>query len=76
MKKSLSQKIVEKINERLNITPSESLYDELVGLVAKELRDDQQGVQTGLSDKAHLGDPCVYCNTAHDEVLVGDCPAR
>lgn len=22
---------------------------------------------------AHLGDPCIYCGTPHDEVAVGDC---
>lgn len=21
----------------------------------------------------HLGDPCIYCGTPHDEVVVGDC---
>jgi hypothetical protein len=41
MEKSLSQKIVEKVNERLNIVPSVLLYDELVGVVASELRAAQ-----------------------------------
>ncbi len=22
----------------------------------------------------HLGDPCIYCNSPHDEVEVGSCP--
>lgn len=25
---------------------------------------------------AHFGDPCKYCNTPHDEVMPGACPAR
>lgn len=24
----------------------------------------------------HLGDPCIYCRTPHDDVKVGPCPAR
>jgi hypothetical protein len=28
------------------------------------------------SATAHYGDPCLYCNTAHDDVAVGPCPAR
>ena len=24
---------------------------------------------------AHKGDPCVYCRTPHDEVVLGPCPA-
>lgn len=25
--------------------------------------------------RAHYGDPCMYCGTAHDEVAPGPCPA-
>ena len=28
-----------------------------------------------LKEVAHEGDPCVHCNTPHDEVGVGPCPA-
>lgn len=76
MEKSLSQKIVEKINEKLNIVPSVLLYDELVGVVASELRAAQQNAQSDLGSKAHFGDPCIYCGQAYDDVAVGDCPSR
>ncbi len=26
--------------------------------------------------KAHKGDPCIYCNTPHADVPVGDCQGR
>ena len=29
-----------------------------------------------LGARAHVGDPCIYCHTPHDEVSVGDCPSR
>ena len=25
---------------------------------------------------AHLGDPCIFCGTAHDDVEPGPCPAQ
>jgi len=76
MEKSLSQKIIEKVNERLNIVPSVLLYDELVGIVASELRAAQPRVQADLGSKAHFGDPCIYCGAPHDDVSIGDCPSR
>lgn len=27
-------------------------------------------------ERAHRGDPCIYCGTPHDEVAVGDCPGH
>lgn len=66
MEKILSEIIVEKINERLNITPSVLLYDELVGIVESEI----------LGNKAHFGDPCIYCGINWDKVVTGDCPSR
>ena len=36
--KSVPEKIVEKLNERLNIVPSVDLYDELVKIVESELQ--------------------------------------
>jgi len=25
---------------------------------------------------AHIGDPCIFCGVAHDDVEIGPCPAR
>lgn len=29
-----------------------------------------------LGNPYHLGDPCIYCGTPHDDVKPGPCPAR
>jgi len=26
--------------------------------------------------KPHLGDPCIFCGTPHDEIKIEDCPVR
>jgi len=36
----------------------------------------QQSVQADFGSKGHVGDPCIYCGVAHNNVSVGDCPSR
>lgn len=48
---------------RCTITPKRSLLD-----VANSTPET--------SLHAHMGDPCIYCHTPHDEVKPGPCPAR
>lgn len=34
----------------------------------------QDSVNLGV--RGHVGDPCIYCGTPHDNVSIGDCPGR
>ena len=43
---------------------------------AQERQAVEHHVQRTLGNKAHMGDPCIYCGVAHDDVSVGDCPSR
>jgi hypothetical protein len=49
----------------------------------KKLKSDRAGIDSRLTELishsitlAHRGDPCIYCNVAHDDVAPGPCPAR
>lgn len=59
--------------------PSPTWRDAYTGEI-KRLDGRYNGYVPGLACEAHggppprhLGDPCIYCNTPHDEVPVGPC---
>ena len=39
-------------------------------------REILKRVGVALTTLMHIGDPCEFCNVAHDDVEVGSCPGR
>ena len=79
--------LVNAITAHMLVGDPERLHCEVCdnsGLDCPGLADEASDLRTRLSQAeaerdealAHLGDPCVFCGTAHDDVEVGPCPGR